>query len=184
MSDEKTPHTRLKLKIGDHEFEAEGPPEMVMGQLEIFKEMIATIPPHVAGAITPTPRATPTVPPPIPTAPSIVIDDMEALSKIMKIEERIVSLTVRARSIDDAVLLIVYGQKAFRDSDSVTGGEVMEGLTVSGLRVPRVDRLLEKSGETGDVIVIGERRSKRYRLTNTGLTKARAVAAELIALVP
>ena len=36
---------RLKMKVGDHEFEAEGPAEIVQAQLALFKEMIAAVPP-------------------------------------------------------------------------------------------------------------------------------------------
>lgn len=106
-----------------------------------------------------------------------------ALDKIMRVENRVVSLTVRAKSIDDAVLLLVYGQKTLRQNDAVTGAEVMDGLTATGQRIGRVDRVLTKAGELGDVIVIGMGRAKRYRLTNAGITKARQVAAELIAIV-
>ncbi len=81
-------------------------------------------------------------------------------------------------------MLILYAQKTLRENDSITGGEIIEGLTATGgLAVMRVDRLLEKAGRDGDVIVIGERRAKRYRLTNTGLNKARGLAAEMIAIV-
>ena len=52
-----------------------------------------------------------------------------------------------------------------------------------GLAVGRIDRLLEKAGTDGDVLVSGERRAKRYRLTNTGLAKARQIAIDLIAVV-
>ena len=33
--------SRLKIKIGDHEFEAEGPAETVQAQFRVFKELIA-----------------------------------------------------------------------------------------------------------------------------------------------
>jgi DNA-binding transcriptional regulator PaaX len=60
----------------------------------------------------------------------------------------------------------------------------MEGLTATGgLSVLRVDRLLERIGNAGDVVVIGVHRSKRYRLTNAGLAKARQIAADLLATV-
>lgn len=60
----------------------------------------------------------------------------------------------------------------------------MSGLQATGgTSIGRVDRVLEKLGRDGDAIVIGERRAKRYRLTNTGLAKARQLAANLIAIV-
>jgi DNA-binding PadR family transcriptional regulator len=102
----------------------------------------------------------------------------------MKVDGRIVSLTIRADTPDDAVLLLLYGQKVLRENDSVTGGDIMEGLTATGgTSIGRVDRVLEKMGRDGDVIVIGERRGKRYRLTNAGLSRARQIANSLIAIV-
>jgi len=102
----------------------------------------------------------------------------------MKVDERIVSLTVRPKNPDDAALLLLYGQKMLRENDSVTGAEVMGGITATGgLSIGRVDRLLENLARGGDVIVVGEHRSKRYRLTNAGLNKVRQVAGELVATV-
>jgi hypothetical protein len=40
--------------------------------------------------------------------------------------------------------------------------------------------MLEKYAKDGDLLTFGERRGKKYRLTNTGLAKARAIAANLI----
>jgi DNA-binding transcriptional regulator PaaX len=60
----------------------------------------------------------------------------------------------------------------------------MDGISATGgFGLFRVDRLLEGMAREGDVIVIGERRSKRYRLTNTGITRARQAAVDLIAIV-
>jgi len=173
---------RIKVKIGQHEFDAEGPLEAVQHQFEIFKEMVAAAGPATVAsnqssghAVLPPPTPKPTVEPAEST-----------LHKIMKSDDkRVVSLTVRPKSIDEAVLLILLGQKEMMSNDSVTGGAIMEGLTATGgLTVARIDRLLEKLGNLGDVIVIGEHRSKRYRLTNAGVSRAREIAETLIALVP
>lgn len=179
-------HSKLKLRIGAHEFEAEGPPELVTEQFNAFKELIATLPAPTGPSASPSlslPLAPPSVSPSASVDPALQVES-ESLMRIMKVDDRIVSLTVRARSIDDAVLLLLYGQKSVRGNDSVTGAEIMGGLTSTGIRVNRVDRLLESAGEIGDVIVVGSGRAKRYRLTNSGFAKARAIAGELIASVP
>ncbi len=107
-----------------------------------------------------------------------------SLDKIMKVEKRVVSLTARPQMVGEAVLLVLYGQKILRGNDAVTGGEVMDALvTTGGYMLPRVDRLLEKLSSDGDVIVIGEHRAKRYRLTNAGIIKARQLATDLLAIV-
>ncbi len=35
---------RLKIKIGQHEFEAEGPADVVREQFQVFKDLIASAP--------------------------------------------------------------------------------------------------------------------------------------------
>lgn len=175
---------RLRVKIGQHEFEAEGTSEVVQQQFEAFKELVAssplTSPAH--------PQAEEhgesegiAVGDPKPVAQYIDGD----LDKIMRVEGRVVSLTVPPQDVGEALLLILYGQKILRGVDQVTGSEVIDGLTATGGFSPsRVDRLLDGMGKQGDVIVSGERRGKRYRLTNTGLSTARQHASRLIELVP
>jgi len=174
---------KLKIKLGADEFEAEGPVDTVQAQFKAFADLIAARQQFsLAQAQNESPRDE------LPATMAAQRSDMapadESLNKIMKLEGRVVSLTARPKSADDAVLLVLYGQKALRENDSVTGSEVIDGITTTGgLQVARVDRLLEKIARDGDAIVIGERRAKRYRLTNSGLTKARQLAADLIAIV-
>ena len=163
---------KLKIKIGPHEFEAEGPTEIVQEQFQSFKELAAVAPP-------PGPTGAP-IPdePPKPRPKPEAIDEL--LFEIMKVDDRVVSLLIKPEAVEAALLLLLYGQKVLRKNDAVTGAEMLDGVKATGgLAVTRVDKLLEKAANGGDVIVIGERRSKRYRLTNTGLAKARSLANEL-----
>lgn len=174
---------RLKAKIGDHEFDAEGPADVIKEQFQQWKELVALLPATTTPHPQPTPTATSnatqndggaTLRPDVPLA----------LEKIMRTDGRTVSLTVRPNSAEEAILLLLYGQKALRNNDSVTGGEVNDGITATGgIAVPRPDRVLEKIASDGDVIVSGERRAKRYRLTNAGLAKAKQTATTLISIV-
>lgn len=173
---------RQKLKIGVHEFEAEGPVAVVQEQVKRFMDLIASLPKEAVNPPPPSLTDLENSPSPKPRPPMPEADS--SLDRIMRSEDRIISLTVRPRSVEDAVLLVLYGQKILRANDSVTGAEVMSGITATGgFAVSRVDRLLEKMARDGDVIVVGEHRSKTYRLTNTGLAKARQLAAELLAIV-
>lgn len=175
--------SRLKIKIGVHEFEAEGPSEMVQAQFEAFKDLVATAPnkpvdppvvekPNGGDGATPDESKT--------SFPELQLD------KIMKADGRIVSLTVRAASDDDAVMLMLLGQRQYRANDSVTGGEIKDGLRQSGQPVDRTDRILDKlsTGDAGAVITIGQRKGRRYRLTNKGIAEAQRIARDLIATVP
>jgi hypothetical protein len=171
---------RLKIKLGADEFEAEGPIHVVQSQFSAFKQLIearAAAPPAV---VIPAPTSNGDSAPKANTIPAI----NERLDKIMQLSDRVISLTARPDSPDSAVLLLLYGQKMLRQNDSVTGGEIVQGVTATGgLAIGRVDRLLDKLAKDGDVIVIGERRSRRYRLTNAGLAKARNIASELLKIV-
>ena len=164
--------SRLKIKIGDHEFEAEGPAETVQAQFRVFKELIAKTPGRKGlepGELQP---------PPVPKNNSQL-----RLDSIMKTEGRVVSLTARANLLEDAILLIILGQKTFRSIDGVTGSEIVDGLKVSGQPADRIDRVITKLADDGHVIITGVRRAKRYRLTNQGLAKAQEIAKAIIALV-
>jgi len=180
---------RLKLKIGPHEFEAEGPPEVVKAQLEAFTTLVSMLANNQPAPASLPAETKPEIPAPIveEEAPPPKVPNHEGvdakLYRIMKHDDRVVSLTVRASNVDEAVLLLLLGQKVYRDNDSVTGYEVMQGLAITGQRVARVDRVLEKAAKDGHVIVIGEHRGKRYRLTNTGIAKARQLAGDLVAIV-
>ena len=172
--------SRVKMKIGEHEIEAEGAPDLVREQFQAWQELVklaytapqvAPNPPaDISPAPTEKPDGTPTV-------------DSE-LPKILRLDNRVVSLTARLASVHEAVLVMMYGQKVLRNNDSVTGAELTSGLSATGgFSVDRLDRYLNKLAEDGDVMAFGERRGKKYRLTNTGIAKARAIAANLIASV-
>ena len=185
----ETPY-RLKIQIHGNSFEAEGDAETVQEQFRAFKEMIAHTPA-----------------PPVPITQSLadqmkLSDDVQtainptvhnssvpfneqALGKIMRLEARIVSLTVRPKTVQDALLLLVYGQKVLRQNELCSGGVLLSGLvTTGGYSIDRVDRLLHNMGLAGDLIVMGEHRGKKYRLSNSGFAKARQLASDLLVTVP
>src|SRR4051812_30769994 len=95
---------RLKLKVGPHEFEAEGDQETVERQLAVWRELIASSPTSIhAGASPPPPPPpgagqfggleTPLFSPPKPP-PADEVEERREYAKIFKHEGRVVSLTV------------------------------------------------------------------------------------------
>jgi hypothetical protein len=169
---------KLRIKIGDQEFEAEGSPEIVQAQLAAFKELVATAPLYRKA---PEPKAD-------PAEYSTQVSQQQnngplALDKIMKVDGRIVSITGHAKSPEDAMLLLLLGQKTFRNNDGVTGAEIVDGLRVSGKSKDGTGRTLKKLATEGSVIITGAHRGKRYRLTNQGVTRAQEIARGVIALV-
>jgi hypothetical protein len=166
---------KLKTRVGEHEFEAEGPADVVQAQFAIFKEMCAAadFKPKTA---TPAPAE--------PVQENLEKTPHQPIEKIMKAEGRVVSLTAKGETVEEAVLLLLLGQKDLRNNQEVTGSEIMDGLKQSGYQLDRVDRITDKLSDAGDIITMGVHRGRRYRLTNQGLAKALNVAEELIATVP
>ncbi|MGC2477876.1 MAG: hypothetical protein WA485_26290 [Candidatus Sulfotelmatobacter sp.] len=169
---------KIKVKIGDNEFEAEGPVEDVKAQFDVFKELLNSTAIHrlpqesgkTAQSVENTTKNA--EPPHIP------------IEKVLHAAGRVISLTALPASTVDAALLIMLGHKDMRNHVSVTGQEIGDGLAQSGRPVPRVDRIMDKAIEEAQVLKTGIKRGTRYRLTNQGLIKALGVAAELIQSLP
>jgi hypothetical protein len=164
---------RLKIKVGEHEFEAEGPPDAVQAQFAAFRDLIASLPTTQPASAAPVP----------PSAQAPGKSGELTLDKIMRQEGRVVSLTARSASLEDELMLLLLGQKSLRNNDSVTGGELIDGLKLTGRTVSRVDYQLDKLTEAGDVITIGTGRARRYRLTNQGFARAQNLAMNLLITV-
>ena len=73
-------------------------------------------------------------------------------------------------------MLIMLGQKTFRDNETVTSSEIKDGLEQSGYRPVRIDRIMQPLADEGSVIRIGQRKGTRFRFTNQGITKANNMA--------
>ena len=101
----------------------------------------------------------------------------------MRVKARVVSLTVPAKA-EDVVLLVLLGQKQFRNNGRVTGAEIMNGLRQSGVRLPRADYMLRKHAGDGNVVMTGLGRTRRYSLTNAGVDRAQQIARTLFPIAP
>jgi hypothetical protein len=151
-------NAKLKMRVGEHEFEAEGSAEDIKGQFEAFKELIEQLhKPSITNEIQ------------IFTAPE--------LDKIFKVDGRVVSLILFPTQDTDAVLLILYGQKHYRNNSSVTGGEIVDGLNIDSSRTRKAIAALLFDEQ---ITVEGEHRAKRYSLTKTGVGRAEQVIHTLL----
>jgi len=170
---------KLQVKIGNHEFSAEGEQEAVQRQFEVWRELIAA----------PTAAAAPASPGSAPASqveqPSL--DPESALyDKIFRHDGKgAVSLTVLPQGADgerDAALLLLLGRRHYEHEEQVTGQRLLSGLKESGLPVERADRMF---GDYMDRYLLraGAHRAVRYRLTNPGLDKARELARLLVGRV-
>jgi len=157
---------RIKVKVGEHEFEAEGPAEIVQSQFETFKQLIASQPQRI--------NATEKAPTKAGSGASPHFDIQ--LDQICQLSGRVVSLTVKPNAEATAAMLIMLGHKIIRNNETVTASEIKDGLEQSGYRPKRIDRIMQPMADEGSVIRIGQRKGTRYRFTNQGIAKARDLA--------
>ena len=112
---------------------------------------------------------------PISTSERNPVVSQESTLKALRVNGRVVFMGIRTESVEDALLVLLLGQKHLRNNDSVTGAEIMDGLRASGQRVNRVDHLLNRHVRDGSITATGRRRARRYRLTNRGIQKAQEI---------
>lgn len=155
----------LQVRIGDAEFNAEGPEETVKDAYEAFLEAIsegvvarATQPPEDEGGEEGDGDG------------GVTQEILDSAFKLNK-EEGVVSLHLlppgdSKQKKADAALLIIYGHEKLLDRDHAPVMELNEGLRQSGLTVKRLDRFIHL--HKGLYMKGGTRSGGRYSLTNRG----------------
>jgi hypothetical protein len=161
---------KMKIKTGEHEFEADGPPDAVHAGLATFARIIGAEEKADEKEVAPVPAAA------VPEAP--------AIGKIARINGGVVSLKVAPESSQSAVLLLLLGQQQLRNNIAVAGAQIMDGLRASGKTVGRSDTILKRHAAAGFVVTTGKRKRRRYRLTKDGVEKAQAIASALAGSLP
>jgi hypothetical protein len=155
---------KIRIKFGEHEFEAEGSEETVDRHLTFFKLLIARAPNALA-------------------APDTPADEPLPLEKIVRIDKGVVSLKVNTKP-DDAILVLLLGLSELCQRNIISGSQIMAGLRASGLRVRRADVLLKRHASSGRIIAIGKHRSTRYQFSKHGRERAQQIAVDLISRLP
>src|SRR5207245_1841612 len=103
---------RLKIEVHGNLFEAEGDRETVNEQFRAFQEMIRM--PAPAAPPVEAPADEPKNPVDSPAANNSVPFNEQDLTKLMQVQQRAVNLTVHPATVEDALLLMLYGQKVLR----------------------------------------------------------------------
>jgi hypothetical protein len=165
----------LRVKIGDHEFEATGPAYAVASQFQAWKELISDLPTQ-----------------PQDRKPEGRDEEPEGegdgatkdakLPSIFSQDKRgLISLSVHPRSnkkVADAMLLLLWGSRQTGEEELMVG-KLKEALSMSGLKVDRVDRAIAPHLSAGYVLKGGSGKGGRYRLTNPGVQRAKEMIQEL-----
>jgi hypothetical protein len=163
--------TKLHLRVGQHEFDAEGPEDVVKEAFEKWRALVekATEGPPMPAADTQAPQV-----------------EMEArasdLSRIFKEDERSVSVKFLPQTEQrdaDVVLLILYGQKILKQQDEVPVTVLKAALKQSGCPIDRVDRIVARYVSDGLLRKGGMGKGGVYQLSNVGEQRATRLIADL-----
>jgi hypothetical protein len=179
--------SKLRVRIGVHEFEAEGPAEQVAAQYNTWKELIEKSPQSPS-------REDSTSAPAIPAKVITEVRTREGFAApwdIFGVDKNgdLMSLRVHPPAGEtrdsDAILLVLYGyRKAGNQGEGL--GEVpvtklKESLDISGLKIARIDRAAAPYVKAGYILKSGRAKGGVYRLTVTGFSRAEEMAHRLFA---
>jgi len=164
---------RIKVKLGDAEFDAEGKPEAVQAQYDAFLKLVAARP-------KPEPEPAPKQNLAQVKGISIEIADV-ALDRIFRRGD-VLSLAALPNGEGreaDAMLALLYGYAKLQNEQSVTGTMLRKSALVSGVNIERADRVM--NGLIPDFVMAGGvKKAKRYQLNNQGLARAESVIRTLL----
>jgi hypothetical protein len=174
---------KLRMKLGDAELEVEGAQEWVEKQRDIFLERTVESPSTENSKDEH--RQSPAKDSQLPErAPTLPLTEAQ-MNKIASLQDDVVTLTAvpgGETADEDSLMLLLLAHKVMRNTDSVLAGDLLAGMKQSGRPVDRLDGVFAKIDNTL-VIRSGVRRGTKYRLTNPGAAKAKAVAGQLLATV-
>lgn len=159
---DRTDPIKLRMKIGEHEFEAEGPSDLVVTHLAEWKRLANLSP---TGATEST--------------------DTDALRRLFAIdaEESQVKLRIaingRQRNAS-AALLLLYGHQTYLHDEELPAARLRAALSASNYAAQRLDRLLAGNIRAGWIRKHGAHKNQAYSLTANGLDKAATLARHYV----
>ncbi len=176
---------KLKLKVGPHEFEAEGPSEVVSAYLEAWKAEIA------GRQIENIPDKPPAEAPAENQKNENTSDAFEwrfpknQLSQLFAVDDKRDLIRLRVIPTGDnaegqSVLLALYGVLRLREQDELPVTRLLAALDASGVRPDRIDRAAAAEIRGRLITKHGLGKGNKYRLTSTGITRAEEIASELV----
>lgn len=167
---------KLKVKIGEHEFEGEGREASVRRDYADFLRRLPKDEPEK----TPLPSHTP---PKLEQNSNIQKGQFDRISKM---DNEVISLTALPQTGEsakaDAALLLLLAYK--NNAVNVVGTTALvKGINQSGHQVDRLDRILEPYRRDGLVIRAGKKKGTTYQLTNKGEIKAKEIMDNLLSIL-
>lgn len=166
------PPYKLRIKIGDAEFEAEGPQDVIQKAFEQFLAAAEKAPSVQT-------KAPPTDPTKIGNLPKGHDDspiEPTVLQRMFNVDAKKGIVSLRVLPPDgpnkgaDAAILIIYGAYAQLHSNDLRVTRLKTGLTKSGIQVNRIDRMMIPHNQI--IIKGGSGVGGRYSLNNQGIVQA------------
>jgi hypothetical protein len=178
--DAGTELARLRVKIGAHEFEAEGPRQVVAAYFEAWKQLVAVHAPSAGPAAPSLPRADAVGG--APAAGDLAGRDLFAVDR----QRNLITLRVSPAGDADAALLLLYGFRlcGVDDGQELLATRLQAALAASGHRRARLDRTLARHRAARLVKRTGRRKGSTYELTQAGYQRAETLARALQATLP
>ncbi len=183
--------SKLRAKVGVHEFEAEGPAEQVTAQYNAWMERIATLPSEYLPQM-PIKAPRPAIPAERVTEARThdgytTVLDLWEVDEARDLRKLIVHPPAGETRDADAILLVIYGYRKIGNGAENKGTarvpvtKIKQSLDVSGIGVARVDRTAKPYVDARYLLKSGRGKGGVYELTVTGMTRAEEMAQKLFA---
>jgi hypothetical protein len=179
---------KLRVKIGMHEFEAEGDEAAVREQFSVWQNLLGGSKSVSTSAAPGEGEDSATAKEAAPVGQVAMWDapfTKDQLSKVfdVNLKSNLVTLKVQPTGDgrpNDTLLLIIYGYKTLRNWDTVKVGFLKDALVRSGVNVDRVDRLAMPCLRKNFLHKGGMGRGGHYGVTNTGTEHAMKIIDEML----
>jgi hypothetical protein len=169
---------RIKIKLGEAEFEAEGSEQSVQAQYELFLaalERKSVKEPDISN-----PKANGADEQERQAMPPRVFDET-LLARIFELrQDGVVTLRVLPKGNGkeaDALLLLLLGYRRLKNEEDVLATHLLRAARYSGVSIYRPAHALADHEQF--LIRGGQKKGSTYSLNNQGLTKAEEIAAKI-----
>ena len=175
--------SKIKMRVGVHEFEAEGSQSFVQAERQRFEALVRAthVPTETPMAIQPQGSIQ------ARSTSSIAAPEKERYAKIFKVDgQGVLALIGQLPGKDrerDAIILLLLGYQTMLMKNTVTGADLTKSMNHSGYPTIRVDRMMGKYNTDGTILTGGkQRRGRYYYLSAPGAEKAKSLAEEMLKL--
>jgi hypothetical protein len=169
MSATTAPH-RIRVKVGNAEFDAEGAEDTVKSHFEQFMSLVASLPASMTNPVEQNGDGKENN---NRTAESVVSErQAELLERAFRVDGEQVSLRVlpptNGTRDADALVVLLYGFLRLVNQQEVSASGLMAAARQSGIQRDRIDRTVPVEFTNRG----GHRKGVRYSLNNRGITRA------------